>query len=113
MSSTPPLIEVPIEPRSDRDRERLALALAALAAADSSFRCSTDAESGQIIIKGMSELHLDRTLDILKRTYNLELCIGAPQVAYRETISRQISKDHTYVVKSPRPSPYESVRVAP
>jgi elongation factor G len=96
MSSTPPLIEVPIEPRSETERGRLMLALAALADADSDLRVSTDAESGQIIIKGMNELHLDHALDILKRNYNLELYIGAPQVAYRETISRQVTKDYTY-----------------
>jgi elongation factor G len=96
MSSVPPLIEVEIAPRNESDRERLGLALAGLTAADGSLRVSTDAESGQIIIKGASELHLDRALDILKRTYNLELHIGAPQVAYRETISRRVTKDHTY-----------------
>jgi elongation factor G len=96
MRSVPPLIEVAIEPRSASDRERLGLALAALAAADSFLRVSTDAESGQIIMKGMSELHLDRSLDILKRTYNLEVHIGAPQVAYRETISWQVTKDYTH-----------------
>jgi elongation factor G len=96
MSSDPPLIEVPIAARSESDRERLTQALAALAAADSSLRVSSDAESGQITIKGMSELHLDHTLDILKRTYNLELYIGAPQVAYRETISWQVTKDYTH-----------------
>jgi len=100
MSSDPPLIEVTIAPRGASDRERLTLALGALAAADSSFRVSTDAESGQIVIKGMSELHLDRTLDILKRTYNLELYIGAPRVAYRETIRRQVTKDYTYKKQS-------------
>jgi len=66
MSSIPPLIEIPIEPRNESERERLMLALAALADADSAFRFSPDAESGQIIIKGMSELHLDHTVDILK-----------------------------------------------
>jgi elongation factor G len=100
MSHDPPLIEVPIAPRNASERDRLTLALAALAAADSSLRVSTDQESGQIIIKGMSELHLDRTLDILKRTYNLELYVGAPQVAYRETISRQVTKDYTYKKQS-------------
>ena len=100
MSSDPPLIEVSIAPRSASDRERLGLALAALAAADSSFQVSTDAESGQIVIKRMSELHLDRALDILKRTYNLELYIGAPRVAYRETIRRQVTKDYTYKKQS-------------
>jgi translation elongation factor EF-G len=93
MSGGPALIEVHIEPRNESERERLTLALSALADADGRFRFSTDAASGQIIIKGTSELHLDHKLDILKRTYNLEFYIGAPQVAYRETISRQASKD--------------------
>jgi elongation factor G len=96
MTSTPPLIEIAIEPKSEADQEKLGVALAKLAAEDFSFRVSTDQESGQTIIRGMSELHLDRALDILKRTYNLELHIGAPQVAYRETISRRVDKDYTY-----------------
>src|ERR1700722_3982990 len=96
MSNNPPLIEVPIEPRTESDRERLAPALIALAAEDSAFRFWTDQESGQTIIAGMGELHLDGLIDILKRTHEVGLFIGAPQVAYRETITRPCTKDYTY-----------------
>jgi elongation factor G len=96
MSSAPTLIEIAIGPRTESERERLALALAELAAEDSAFRLSTDQESGQTIIMGMSELHLDGKVDILKHTYKLEIALGAPQVAYRETISRPITKDYTH-----------------
>jgi elongation factor G len=96
MSSHPPLIEVAIEPQTESDAERLALALSALAAEDSAFRFWTDRESGQTIIGGMGEFHLDCKLDILKRTYKVELYIAAPQIAYRETISRQVTKDYTH-----------------
>ena len=80
-----PVIEIAIEPKSKADQEKLGVALAKLAAEDPSFRVSTDQESGQTIIKGMGELHLDIKVDILKRTYKVEANIGAPQVAYRET----------------------------
>jgi elongation factor G len=92
----PPLIEVAIEPRSQADQEKLDVALAKLAADDPSFRVSTDQESGQTILKGVSELHLDTTVDILRRNCKIEVHIGAPQVAYRETISKQVTKDYTY-----------------
>src|SRR5690242_10984441 len=83
-----PVIEIAIEPKSKADQEKLGVALAKLVAEDPSFRVSTDQESGQTIIKGMGELHLDIKVDILKRTYKVEANIGAPQVAYREKISR-------------------------
>jgi elongation factor G len=82
-----PVIEIAIEPKSKADQEKLGVALAKLAAEDPSFRVSTDQESGQTILKGMGELHLDIKVDILKRTYKVEANIGAPQVAYREKIS--------------------------
>ena len=83
-----PVIEIAIEPKSKADQEKLGVALAKLAAEDPSFRVSTDQESGQTILKGMGELHLDIKVDILKRTYKVEANIGAPQVAYRETITQ-------------------------
>ena len=82
-----PVIEIAIEPKSKADQEKLGVALAKLAAEDPSFRVSTDQESGQTILKGMGELHLDIKVDILKRTYKVEANIGAPQVAYREKIT--------------------------
>ncbi len=96
-SSTPPWpIEIAIEPKSKADQEKLGVALAKLAAEDPSFGVSTDQESGQIILKGTSELHLDAKVDFLKHTCGLELILGAPQVAYRETISRQVTKDYVH-----------------
>ena len=79
-----PVIEIAIEPKSKADQEKLGVALAKLVAEDPSFRVTTDPESGQTIIKGMGELHLDIKVDILKRTYKVDANIGAPQVAYRE-----------------------------
>jgi len=91
-----PVIEIAIEPKSKADQEKLGLALAKLAAEDPSFRVSTDTESGQTILKGMGELHLDIKVDILKRTYKVDANIGAPQVAYRETITKKTEVDYTH-----------------
>jgi len=91
-----PVIEIAIEPKSKADQEKLGVALAKLAAEDPSFRVSTDAESGQTILKGMGELHLDIKVDILKRSYKVDANIGAPQVAYREKITRAVTVDHTH-----------------
>jgi elongation factor G len=91
-----PVITIAIEPKSKGDQERLGLALQKLAAEDPSFRVSTDPESGQTILKGMGELHLDIKVDILRRTYKVDANIGAPQVAYRETITRRGEVDYTH-----------------
>ncbi len=91
-----PVIEIAIEPKTKADQEKLALALQRLAAEDPSFRVSTDHESGQTRLKGMGELHLDIKVDILKRTYKVEANIGAPQVAYRETLGRRAEIDYTH-----------------
>ncbi len=91
-----PVIEIAIEPKTKGDQEKLALALQRLAAEDPSFRVSTDHESGQTRLKGMGELHLDIKVDILKRTYKVEANIGAPQVAYRETLGRRAEIDYTH-----------------
>jgi elongation factor G len=91
-----PVIEIAVEPKSKADQERLGVALAKLAAEDPSFRVSTDQESGQTILKGMGELHLDIKIDILKRTYKVDANIGAPQVAYRERISKPVTVDYTH-----------------
>ncbi|TDR87981.1 elongation factor G [Enterovirga rhinocerotis] len=91
-----PVIEIAVEPKSKADQEKLGLALAKLAAEDPSFRVSTDQESGQTILKGMGELHLDIKVDILKRTYKVEANIGAPQVAYREKLTRRAEIDYTH-----------------
>src|SRR5499426_1783180 len=91
-----PVIEIAIEPKSKADQEKLGVALAKLAAEDPSFRVSTDAESGQTILKGMGELHLDIKVDILKRTYKVDANIGAPQVAFREKITQRVEHDYTH-----------------
>ena len=91
-----PVIEIAIEPKSKADQEKLGVALAKLVAEDPSFRVTTDPESGQTILKGMGELHLDIKVDILKRSYKVEANIGAPQVAYREKISRPVTVDYTH-----------------
>ena len=91
-----PVIEIAIEPKSKADQEKLGVALAKLVAEDPSFRVNTDPESGQTIIKGMGELHLDIKVDILRRTYKVDANIGAPQVAYRERITRAVTHDYTH-----------------
>ena len=91
-----PVIEIAIEPKSKADQEKLGVALAKLVAEDPSFRVHTDQESGQTIIKGMGELHLDIKVDILRRTYKVDANIGAPQVAYRERITRSATVDYTH-----------------
>jgi elongation factor G len=91
-----PVIEIAIEPKSKADQEKLGVALAKLAAEDPSFRVSTDPESGQTILKGMGELHLDIKVDILKRTYKVEANIGAPQVAYREKVTKPVTVEYTH-----------------
>ncbi len=91
-----PVIEISIEPKTKADQEKLGVALQKLAAEDPTFRVSTDQESGQTILRGMGELHLDIKVDILKRTYKVEAAIGAPQVAYRETLGRTVTIDYTH-----------------
>jgi len=91
-----PVIEMKVEPKTKADQEKMAVALHKLAAEDPSFRVTTDSESGETIIKGMGELHLDIKVDILKRTHKVEVAVGAPQVAYRETITRRAEIDYTH-----------------
>ncbi len=95
-----PVIELAIEPKSKADQEKLGIALSKLAAEDPSFRVSTDHETGQTILKGMGELHLDIKVDILRRTYKVDANVGAPQVAYRETISKKYEEDYTHKKQS-------------
>jgi elongation factor G len=91
-----PVIEVAIEPKTKADQEKMGMALARLAQEDPSFRVSTDQESGQTILKGMGELHLDIKVDILRRTYKVDANVGAPQVAYRETLSKPVTIQYTH-----------------
>ncbi|MDR1009193.1 MAG: elongation factor G [Rickettsiales bacterium] len=91
-----PVIEVAVEPKTKADIEKMSIALQKLAVEDPSFRVATDEESGQTIIKGMGELHLDIIVDRMRREFKVEANIGAPQVAYRETISKKMELDYTH-----------------
>jgi elongation factor G len=91
-----PVIEIAVEPKTKADQEKMGLALQRLAAEDPSFRVSVDHESGQTIMKGMGELHLDILVDRMKREFKVEANIGAPQVAYRETITKKAEIDYTH-----------------
>ncbi|PKU21848.1 elongation factor G [Telmatospirillum siberiense] len=91
-----PVIEVAVEPKTKADQEKMGMALARLAAEDPSFRVTSDAESGQTVIKGMGELHLEIIVDRMKREFKVEANVGAPQVAYRETISKTYECDYTH-----------------
>ena len=97
MTFPDPVIEIAVEPKTKADQEKMSQGLGRLAAEDPSFRVETDLESGQTIMKGMGELHLDILVDRLKREFKVEANIGAPQVAYRETISKEV--EHTYTHK--------------
>ena len=97
MTFPDPVIEIAVEPKTKNDQEKMSQGLQRLAAEDPSFRVETDLESGQTIMKGMGELHLDILVDRLKREFKVEANIGAPQVAYRETIGHEI--EHTYTHK--------------
>jgi elongation factor G len=91
-----PVIQIAIEPKTKNDQEKMGLALHRLAAEDPSFRVKTDEESGQTIIAGMGELHLDIIVDRMRREFKVEANVGAPQVAYRETITRRHEQDYTH-----------------
>jgi len=100
MNFPDPVIEIAVEPKTKNDQEKMSQGLARLAAEDPSFRVETDLESGQTIMKGMGELHLDILVDRLKREFKVEANIGAPQVAYRETISREAEVTYTHKKQS-------------
>ena len=106
-----PVIEIAIEPKSKADQEKLGVALAKLAAEDPSFRVSTDQESGQTILKGMGELHLDIKVDILKRTYKVDANIGAPQVAFREKITQKVEHDYTHKKQSGGSGQFAAIKI--
>lgn len=95
-----PVIDIAVEPKTKADQEKMGLALNRLAAEDPSFRVKSDEESGQTIISGMGELHLDILVDRMKREFNVEANIGQPQVAYRETITKVADHDYTHKKQS-------------
>ncbi|MBN9789153.1 elongation factor G [Pseudonocardia sp. TMWB2A] len=95
-----PVIELSVEPKTKADQEKMGVALNRLAAEDPSFRVTTDHESGQTIIKGMGELHLDILVDRMKREFKVEANVGAPQVAYRESLAKKVDVDYTHKKQS-------------
>ncbi|MCP3972044.1 MAG: elongation factor G [Rhodobacteraceae bacterium] len=111
MTFPDPVIEIAVEPRTKNDQEKMSQGLQRLAAEDPSFRVETDLESGQTIMKGMGELHLDILVDRLKREFKVEANIGAPQVAYRETISREVEHTYTHKKQSGGSGQYAEVKM--
>ncbi len=106
-----PVIELSVEPKTKADQEKMGVALSRLAAEDPSFRVSTDHESGQTIIKGMGELHLDILVDRMKREFKVEANVGAPQVAYRESLAREVDVDYTHKKQSGGSGQFGRVKV--
>ena len=106
-----PVIEVAVEPKTKADHEKMGTALGRLAQEDPSFRVTTDEESGQTIIKGMGELHLEIIVDRMKREFKVEANVGAPQVAYRETISKSYDVDYTHKKQSGGAGQFARVKI--
>jgi elongation factor G len=107
-----PVIEVAVEPKTKVDQEKMGVALNRLAREDPSFRVTTDHESGQTIIKGMGELHLEILVDRMKREFNVEANVGAPQVAYREALARPVELTYTHKKQSGGSGQFGEVKVA-
>lgn len=107
-----PVIELSVEPKTKADQEKMGVALNRLAAEDPSFRVSTDHESGQTIIKGMGELHLDILVDRMKREFKVEANVGAPQVAYRESLAKPVEVDYTHKKQSGGSGQFGRVKIA-
>ncbi|MCW8090661.1 elongation factor G [Alteromonas sp. ASW11-130] len=95
-----PVISIAVAPKDKGGSEKMGIAIGKMVAEDPSFRVETDEDSGETILKGMGELHLDIKVDILKRTYGVELVVGQPQVAYRETITQQVEDSYTHKKQS-------------
>jgi elongation factor G len=106
-----PVIQIAIEPKTKGDQEKMGLALNRLAAEDPSFRVKTDEESGQTIIAGMGELHLDILVDRMKREFKVEANVGAPQVAYRESITKSYEADYTHKKQSGGSGQFARVKI--
>ena len=106
-----PVIEIAVEPKTKADQEKMGEALGRLAKEDPSFRVTSDEESGQTIIKGMGELHLDIIVDRMKREFKVEANVGAPQVAYRETISKSYDVDYTHKKQSGGAGQFARVKI--
>ncbi|WP_417798997.1 elongation factor G [Terasakiella pusilla] len=106
-----PVIEVAVEPKTKADQEKMGIALARLAAEDPSFRVTTDHETGQTVIAGMGELHLDILVDRMKREFKVEANVGAPQVAYRESFGQEVEIDYTHKKQSGGSGQYARVQI--
>jgi elongation factor G len=106
-----PVIEIAVEPKTKADQEKMGLALTRLAAEDPSFQVSTDYESGQTIMKGMGELHLEILVDRMRREFNVEASVGAPQVAYRERLSKECDIDYTHKKQSGGSGQFARVKI--
>lgn len=106
-----PVIELSVEPKTKADQEKMGIALNRLSAEDPSFRVSTDHESGQTIIKGMGELHLEILVDRMRREFKVEANVGAPQVAYREYLAKPVDLDHTHKKQSGGTGQFGRVKV--
>jgi elongation factor G len=106
-----PVIELSVEPKTKADQEKMGVALNRLSAEDPSFRVSTDHESGQTIIKGMGELHLDIIVDRMRREFKVEANVGAPQVAYREYLAKPVDIDYTHKKQSGGTGQFGRVKV--
>jgi len=106
-----PVIELSVEPKTKADQEKMGIALSRLSAEDPSFRVSTDHESGQTIIKGMGELHLDIIVDRMRREFKVEANVGAPQVAYREYLGKQVELSYTHKKQSGGSGQFGEVKI--
>ena len=107
-----PVIEVAVEPKTKADQEKMGIALSRLAAEDPSFRVTSDFESGQTIIKGMGELHLEILVDRMKREFKVDANVGAPQVAYRELLARPVDLTYTHKKQSGGSGQFAEVKVS-
>ena len=112
MAFPEPVIEVAVEPKTQADQEKMAQALARLAQEDPSFRVALDYESGQTVIRGMGELHLEIIVDRMRREFKVDANIGAPQVAYRETIARRTEIDYTHQKQAGEQVQFARIRLA-
>jgi elongation factor G len=106
-----PVIEVSVEPKSTADQEKMGMALSRLASEDPSLRIESDQESGQTILKGMGELHLEIIIDRMRREFKVEANIGQPKVAYRETITKKVEIDYTHKKQSGGAGQFAKVKI--
>jgi elongation factor G len=107
----PDVVEIAVEPKTSADREKLNLALARLSAENPSFHCTTDLELGQTILRGAGELQLENLVERIRRQFNIEATVGAPQVAYRETLASAVAVDYTHKIQLSGTSEFGRVKI--